>query len=447
MSQLNPDVHQRPGVLIIGAGIGGLTLAILLEQLNIPYHIFERAAEVKPLGSAMSFRGCLFPALEQLGIYEELKRVSKPYTEVAFYDARLKRMGGISVEEDNVAPKLYEILLRRVPEHKISFKKKVLHTEEKEGKVHIHCADNTSYAGDILVGADGAYSGVRQSMYKLMDEKGILPKADLEDFTINYTTIVGVAAPSNPEKYPKLKEGYSSFNQVIYGDGSNCYVITLPDNQISWGFGVQLPKSTLKEMHFRNSEWAPETKDTTLERYRDFPCPVGGTMGELFDATPKHLISKIFLEEKLFKTWSHSRTVLLGDACHKLHPAGAQGARNAIHDAISLANCLYSMNDSSAESISLAFEEYYKQRYHRNEESFKMSAMISKVLNGQRWSERLIRKVFLNYIPNCMLRAGVWKNFAYRPQIAWLPQIENRGKGPVLPQDWSREDTTDAQAV
>ncbi|KAF9350090.1 hypothetical protein BGX26_011682 [Mortierella sp. AD094] len=448
MSQHATDAKPRPDVLIIGAGIGGLTLAILLEQINIPYHIFERASEVKPLGSAMSFTGGVFPALEQLGIYEELKRVSKAYTRIDFYDAHLKKMGSFSMKEDVIVsgyetlifcrPKLYEILLKRVPEHKISFKKKVLRTEEKDGKVHIHCSDNTLYTGDILVGADGAYSGVRQSMYKHMDKKGILPRADLEDFSINYTTIVGVAKPSNPEKYPQLKEEYSSFNQVIYGDGGSCYIVTLPDNQISWGFGVQLSKSTLKDMHFRNSEWTPEIKDTTLDRYRDFPCPVGGTMGELFDATPKHLISKVFLEEKMFKTCYNSRSVLIGDAWHKFHPAGGQGAKHSIQDAISLANCLYIMKDTSLKSINSAFGEYYTQRYDRNYARFNESAILAKILNGQKITERLIRILVLKLFTHWTLKSKIRKAFAYRPQIAWLPMIENRGNGPVLPQDYCK---------
>ncbi|KAF9161708.1 hypothetical protein BGX21_002051 [Mortierella sp. AD011] len=467
MSQNIPVADTRPGVLIIGAGIAGLTLAILLEQINIPYHIFERAAEVKPLGmptvtllhvgSAMSFTGPLFPALEQLGIYEELKQASKAYTHIGFYDARIKKMGNFSVEENHIAsgyenlvftrPKFYEILLKRVPKYRISLKKKVLRIEEKEGKVHIHCSDNTSYSGDILVGADGAYSGVRQSMYKLMNDKGILPKADQEDFKINYTTIVGVATPSDPEKYPKLKEEYSDFNQVIYGDGANCYVITLPDNQISWGFGVQLSESSLKEMHFRNSEWAPEVKDTTLDRYRDFPCPVGGTMGELFDATPRHLISKVFIEEKMFRTCYNSRIVLIGDAWHKFHPAGGQGAQNAIQDAISLANCMYSMKDSSIKSINLAFREYYKQRYDRNVAMFNESVGLAKVLNGQKITERLIRSMVLKLLTYWSPRSKIQKMFAYRPQIAWLPLIENRGSGPVLPQEFTGSNPTGAVDV
>ncbi|KAF9096063.1 hypothetical protein BGX27_001175 [Mortierella sp. AM989] len=436
MSQQHQDEIPRPQVLIVGAGVAGLTLAILLDQINIPYHIFERASEVKPLGSGMAFTGNILPALEQLGIYEELKQVSKSYNEVDFYDEELKKIGSFSTRLDTEMPKIHEILRRRIPNDKISFNKKVLRSEEKGDKVIIHCSDNTSFAGNILVGADGAYSGVRQSIYKRMDEEGILPKSDLEDFSISYTTIVGVATPSNPDKYPQLKEELAVFNQILYKGGANCYVVSLPDNQISWGFGLQLPKSILKDAQFRNSEWGPETSDTTLEQYRDFPCPLGGTMGDLFDATPKHLISKILLEEKLFKTWYYGKTVLLGDACHKFHPAAAQGARNAIFDAIVLANCIYGMPDSSPKSIEAVFKEYHRQRHRLVESAYDRSVGFSKILNGQYWHERLLRHVALNLTPDWLMKKDFQEANIYRPQVAWLPLIENRGNGPVLPQEF-----------
>ncbi|KAG0007378.1 hypothetical protein BGZ80_004728, partial [Entomortierella chlamydospora] len=44
----------KPKVLIVGAGIGGLTLGAILEKANIPYEIFEKASTLKPLGSAIS---------------------------------------------------------------------------------------------------------------------------------------------------------------------------------------------------------------------------------------------------------------------------------------------------------------------------------------------------------------------------------------------------------
>ncbi|KAF9992063.1 hypothetical protein BGZ80_008736, partial [Entomortierella chlamydospora] len=75
-----------------------------------------------------------------------------------------------------------------------------------------------------------------------------------------------------------------------------------------------------------------------MKEYENFPCPYGGTMKDLFDTTPKHLISKIFLEEKVFQTWYHGRSVLIGDACHKLLPGGGEGAVMAMKDAVVLAN-------------------------------------------------------------------------------------------------------------
>jgi cation diffusion facilitator CzcD-associated flavoprotein CzcO len=45
---------EKPTVLIVGAGLGGLMLGVLLEKQGVPYTIFERASSVKPLGKANS---------------------------------------------------------------------------------------------------------------------------------------------------------------------------------------------------------------------------------------------------------------------------------------------------------------------------------------------------------------------------------------------------------
>ncbi|KAF9434690.1 hypothetical protein BGZ76_007605 [Entomortierella beljakovae] len=459
MSQYMPKDKQVPEVLIAGAGVAGLTLAILLEQLNIPYHIYERASEVKPLGSALSFGGHILPALEQLGLYEELLKASKSYQEIFFLDANCKKMGSYNVREFKkitgydilifARPQLYNILHKRVPAHKISYKKKITRTEEKDGKVYIYCSDDTSYSGDILIGADGAYSSVRQNIYKELEEKNTLPKSDKDGFSIGYTTIVGVAN-ADPEKYPQLKEKNSNFNQILYKGGANAYVMTLANNQISWGLGLQLSNDTLRETHVNNAEWGPGSSDIHLKEYRDLPCPLGGTMGEIFDATPKELISKVLLEEKMFKTWYNGRSVLLGDACHKFHPAGGQGAANAIKDTIVLANCFYNMPDASAASITAAFKDFYKQRYKDAGLAYNGSNQFSKVLNGQRWTERLMRYAFLNLIPEWALKASLIKAYSFGAQIEWLPYITGRGKSPVPKKKKNQNITnqsTDSKAV
>lgn len=47
---MTTTAQTGPKVLIVGAGLGGVTLAILLEKAGVPYEVFERAAAVKPLG-------------------------------------------------------------------------------------------------------------------------------------------------------------------------------------------------------------------------------------------------------------------------------------------------------------------------------------------------------------------------------------------------------------
>ncbi|KAI1302798.1 hypothetical protein EDD11_005556 [Mortierella claussenii] len=177
----------------------------------------------------------------------------------------------------------------------------------------IHCSDNTWYEETVLVRAVGAYSGVRQSLYKQLKQGGLLPKVDQESLSIGYVSLVGVANPQDPEKYLQLKDNFTHYSQVLGRDNRSWGVRNMASNQVCWLVSAQLSESEAKGQQFRNSEWGPEANKLMIKEFRDLPNPWGGTMGETFDDTPKDLISKVFLEEKLFKTWYHGRTVLLGD--------------------------------------------------------------------------------------------------------------------------------------
>ena len=73
-----------------------------------------------------------------------------------------------------------------------------------------------------------------------------------------------------------------------------------------------------QEQRFRNtdnSEWGPHAAQAMCDQTRDFSISFGGgkkTLGDIYDKTPKERIVKVMLEEKVFKTWSSGRTVLLG---------------------------------------------------------------------------------------------------------------------------------------
>jgi len=65
--------------------------------------------------------------------------------------------------------------------------------------------------------------------------------------------------------------------------------------------------------NFRNAEWGPESIESMIKQVSHHKIPFGDTLGDLIEATPRDLISRVLLEEKCFETWHHQRTVLLGD--------------------------------------------------------------------------------------------------------------------------------------
>ncbi|KAG0316570.1 hypothetical protein BG000_004820, partial [Podila horticola] len=256
-------------VIIVGSGIGGLTLAALLERAGIEYQIFERAAKVKPLGSALSIGPNIMYLFGQLGILDEVLANAKPFGFSTGYNLQrqatrtldyspAEKIGGF-LPHIISRPILVDILLRLVPANKISYSKKILQVKQEDDHVIIKCSDNSGYQSNILVGADGAYSSVRQNLYKALNAKGKLPKADNADLPFNSVCLVGQTAPLDPEVFPHLKDSHTWFETMVSQDKP--YAVC------------------------------------------DFPVARNNmTLGDLFDRTPKDLISKVMLEEKLFDT-------------------------------------------------------------------------------------------------------------------------------------------------
>jgi len=74
-----------------------------------------------------------------------------------------------------------------------------------------------------------------------------------------------------------------------------------------------------QEQHYgqdKNAEWVQKAAQSTCAETSSFLIPIEterGNLGDMFDQIPKELISKVMLEEKVFRTWHSGRTVLLGD--------------------------------------------------------------------------------------------------------------------------------------
>ncbi|KAG0068525.1 hypothetical protein BGZ89_004575 [Linnemannia elongata] len=427
---------DKPTVLIVGAGLGGLMLGALLEKSNVPYAIFERSTTLKPLG-----------------IYEEFLTIGKYLTHIPGFGESNeilypKRPTDFRPIEEFTGygqyivarPKLYELLFKQVPPHKIHLGKRVLITKRTQDnqRVIIQTSDNSIYEGDILVGADGAYSAVRQRMYEALQKEGRLPKGDQEELPFSCTCLVGQTRVLDPKEFPIVDE-------------EKCHVVTvLSDNKpFTWSFFTTTSKTLLfsvvhqldvtsskaaLEQRFRNnqnSEWGAIPAQSMCEETKDFPIPslTGevdengvmkmGRMGDIYALTPKEFVSKVMREEKVFETWYDGRVVLLGD-----------GAVTALHDAIALANLLYAMPTSTSSDINNIFEEYRKERYPAVMESYNNSRFVAKV--SDRGIIGRIVLYLITHMPIWLWRLALKKTIRHRPQVGFLEAVGLMGSVPPV---------------
>ncbi|KAF9183218.1 hypothetical protein BGZ51_004179 [Haplosporangium sp. Z 767] len=321
----------------------------------------------------------------------------------------LKKIGeimGADSEEKTLLvfarPDLYDLLLAKVPAHKIKMNKKVIAMIQNEQGVAVRCQDKSIYVADILVGADGTHSGVRQTLYRRLQNTNILPECDSRTMGKGYSCLVGVTKPLDPAKYPKLRF-------------------------------IQLTAKQSEDEQFRGSQWDPESNETMLKQVAHYQTPYG-SLGDLFAATPRETISRVFLEDIMHQTWHHERTVLIGDACHKLLPSTGQGCVNAMQDAVVLANCLYEMKSASYEEIEEALYNFREQRFVHAKTQYEAAQWSAKLMYGHTIIERVLRQVVFNLMPRSMIKSRLTKDSAYRPQVSFLPQVPSRGTVPPLPQ-------------
>lgn len=123
-------------------------------------------------------------------------------------------------------PDLYELLWRHVPKECVFLDKKVVNFDDDAEGVLLRCADGTSYQGDILIGADGAYSAVRNHLYKMLKTRGLLPDVDDSPLPFHTVSLVGQTEALDPDEFPDLMMELCQFNSVL-GSDNMCTVRSL----------------------------------------------------------------------------------------------------------------------------------------------------------------------------------------------------------------------------
>ncbi|KAF9104432.1 hypothetical protein BGX27_010101 [Mortierella sp. AM989] len=476
-------------VLIVGGGLGGLILAILLQRAGIDYFILEQSVIIRPIGTNVVLSALVLPLMEQLGLLEEIESRSLPFGGLHFWRDDSSFAGKVIVNNTKILdqkeryghydqciprPDLHNILLSRIPKHRIKLGKRLVNFQHirtnssndsglgdsptldsklssPSERVMVRCSDGTYYYGDVLVGADGASSAVRQSLFRQMKEEGTLPKVDQEEQQYRQVSLLGVTNPLNSRKHPDLKETFSNFKIILNRNSPYMsWFMPIRGNRYSWIVTRTLETPvTINSGNSALSEWGPEATDEMTKAVRHLVGPDNASVGDLIDNTDRQLIYKIMLEERIFRTWYGGRTVLIGDACHKCTPFTGKGASESMLDAVVLASLLYDMPSSPSSSPSLpsfkdfdalqqVFCQYYQTRSNAAKESVETSSVFSSLLVRDGWAGNLMRKIAFALNGGWVGRTKMDRIYFHRIQASFLPPVPDRGISPCGPHVPSR---------
>ncbi|KAG0202071.1 hypothetical protein BGX33_009915 [Mortierella sp. NVP41] len=215
---------------------------------------------------------------------------------------------------------------------------------------------------------------------------------------------MGQTMPLDPERFPLVSEPLCKFHTTLGRDKPFSTMDKAAEEQRSGNDD--------------NVEWGLQGAKAMCDQTQGFPIPVGSmTVGDIYDLTDQDLISKVGLQGKVFDTWFHGRTVLLGD-----------GAMIAMHDAAALANLVYALLSYSIKDLDVAFQEYKAERYPPALESFKSSQLVDKGI--ERGFAGVFARFTMQHKPDWLWRLILKGMIRNRPLVGYLPEVKAKGTIP-----------------
>lgn len=321
-------------VSIIGSGVGGLTLAhALLNKGCTPSNvrIFERSPILKPaIGAGLGLTTAV-DILAKYGFSEDLHRFIAPVSKVTFFTeggSRLAQADMVEVRKEIGLAREYimggaeraeviTMLANRLPQGVLQLGKTLDSIEQRKSVAICVFTDGDRVESDIVVGADGINSKVRDILF-----------GEQQPVFSGHCIWYGVSS-NVPDAIYKQIEGNV---YMLFGRGCNMgtYCINKATKKVQFW---RTDKSTEVTVESWENDVAKEVVRQKL-----------GGKSEIFDSLVEHadrlMHFGLYHRQTLKKTWHKGRVVLLGDAAHATLPYMSQGANLAIEDAACLAHLL-----------------------------------------------------------------------------------------------------------
>jgi 2-polyprenyl-6-methoxyphenol hydroxylase-like FAD-dependent oxidoreductase len=365
-------------VAIIGAGPGGLSAGIALHQAGFDVKIFERHKETKALGGAIILNAIGINILRSYGInaddlattaIQRFRRFDGHQRVLQQFDPSLLNKANVSGWMAGLMrSELYEKLLNKIPNDMIVNDHDFISYEEGPEGIKILFEDGKSYVADLLIGADGVNSRIRQQLWG---------NSELQHLGI--AVWLGWTKFEVPDRN-EIVLNHSDIHQFGYAPlvfkGKNCF---------EWWFVEPCEENK------------PEPIDPLSyisERVKKFAYPVP----EMLNSTKsQNLFRWLIKYREPLSTWSNGRVTILGDAAHPTSPYAAYGAGMALEDGYFLGKYLQGVDLSDETALQSGLLKYDNQRVKYTNNVVGFARTLGKTFHNASKPVRMLRDFMLDY--------------------------------------------------
>ena len=344
---------DRPRIAIIGAGLGGTTAAILLHRAGYRVRVYEQAPQLARIGAGINLGANVMRIAHHLGLATAMydigiaptRHLSREWdTGRVLFDAPLDRWAEAYGARNLIMHRgdLQAVLAGALPDGIITFDRRLIDMRPRGAGVQMVFADASRAEADIVIGADGVNSSVREIL--------LGPEPPIYTGFVAYRAIFPAARMGRRRLASDFAKWWSDERHPAAEDRHFLvYYLTRARNEIYIVTGSPHP------------EWPGDTASVPATMAEIKACYEGfhQEVQDVIDACPQ--ASKWPLQERTpFDCWSTGAAVLLGDACHPMKPHMGQGANMAMEDAVVLVRCLQHCADPAD-----AFRLYEANRIDR----------------------------------------------------------------------------------
>lgn len=341
--------------LIVGGGIGGLAAAIALQSAGIEVVVLEQAPVIAKIGAGLSLWPNALRVLRKLGVEKSIIESGSLIRSFKTVAADGTELSEINLREFGANDECYSVCIWRAELQKVLLQRlapgalftgaRCCGFRESKGEVIAQLADGREVKGEILIGADGIHSVIRQAI--------------LGDRKLNYagyTSWRGIAHVVDP----RVSHGEAL---LALGPGSQIGLLGCGPGMVYWFATKNGPAG--------EAESPEQRKADVLRLSRNWISPIP----EILQMTPANAILQTdIFDRQPCRTWGSGPVTLLGDAAHPATPNLGQGACQALEDAVVLAACL------SAAKSPASLRRYEYLRYQRTSRIVRASRLIGSLL-------------------------------------------------------------------